>query len=182
MERGLSHRGLGPRGLHSQVGCPRRRRTRPVLWTAGPGTAPASGSRRRALSPGESGGRARVERAASGQDQEAGRKRQSPDRGRRGPGEDPWGAEAERRPGPWLAQRAGSRRLCPERGARGGDLSGCGDRVSAPEGPRGALGSTRDLRPSAVDGPRPQGAAQGPPGTGLLGHPGRGRRAGFSGR
>lgn len=70
----------------------------------------------------------------------------------------------------------------PRARGRGGDLSGCGDRVSAPEGPQGALGSTRDLRPSAVDGPRPQGAAQGPPGTGLLGHPGQGRRAGFSGR
>lgn len=107
-----------------------------------------------------------MERAASGQDQEAGRKRQSPDRGRRGPGEDPWGAEAERRPGPWLAQRAGSRRLCPERGAEGGICLGVGIGCPLQRVPRGPWGPlvTSDPRPWTALGPREQLRAHQAPG------------------
>lgn len=181
MERGLSHRGLGPRGLHSQVGCPRRQRTRPVLWTAGPGTAPASGSRRRALSPGSQ------EAGPGWSGQPQGRTRRRGGRGRARTGADggwggPLGGRGREEAWALVGTEGREQTALPRARGRGGDLSGCGDRVSAPEGPQGALGSTRDLRPSAVDGPRPQGAAQGPPGTGLLGHPGRGRRAGFSGK
>lgn len=166
MERGLSHRGLGPRGLHSQVGCPRRQRTRPVLWTAGPGTAPASGSRRRALSPGSQ------EAGPGWSGQPQGRTRRRGGRGRARTGADgglgrtPGGQRQRGGLGPGWHRGQGADGSAQSEGPEGGICLGVGigyplQRV--PGGPWGPL-VTSDPRPWTALGPREQLRAHQAPG------------------